>query len=294
MAEASRVVEAERAQFEQAAAKERQDLNHEWQAQRLLPKNNAPRAITPVDVDTCGLSSVQKLEGEDVNASKRRSAQHLMMRQWTLQQVTQKEAKRQVVIEEDKRMAEWEAHLAECRAESEKQASAAAAHRARRLRDEYAAMAAAKHSELEAEKRLTQAADAAEIERNLSDPLLCEARSIYTDGRVRSDHFRGFTEAQTRQIYKENARLEQLKQLQHQRQVDEDTQFAMHLDSLVTALDRAEFDKQRLQRAKLQAVKADLEKQRQHQAQLKLASKRNAFGEITDGGILHGFGKSCR
>lgn len=294
MAEASRVVEAERAQFERAAAQERQNLNREWEAQRLLPKNNAPRATTPVDVDTCGLSSVQKLDGEDTNASRRRSAQHLMMRQWTLQQAAHKEAKRQVIVEEDKRMAVWEAHLAQCRAESEKLASAAAAHRARQLRDEYAAMAAARQSELEAEKRLTQAADAAEIERNLSDPLLSEARSIYHDGRVRSDHFRGFNEAQTKQIYKENAHLEQLKRLQRQRQMDEDAQYATHLDSLVKALDRAEFDKQRLQHAKLQAVKVSLDEQRQHQAQLKLASKQNAFGEITAGGILHGFGKSCR
>lgn len=288
-------VEAQRLEAERAAKAKQAQIRDEWLAQSELPKNNAPQACEPVRVEACGLAAAQTLAGEGNNQTSRQQAQRVQLRLWAEEATRLKEADRQSAQEEEKRMAAWEKYVYERRAEVEDAARVTAAREAHRLGTEHLAAAAAQKAGLEVERRRKQAAEAAEIERNLADPLLTETTSVYDDGRVRKDHFKGFTPAQTRQIYRENAAVEARNREKRVEERDEEAKFARDLEDVAAALEEAEFHKATLERAKLEAVKADLDRQCSQQAANAQTAKTRAFGAVAhDHGLFAGFGQSCR
>lgn len=283
-------VDAQRQQADEIRRAEMRAIKEDWDAASRLPKNNA--AKRGGIQDSCRLL---RFAGEDESRALRISAQQRQMHKWTTDRVEARRARKISEEEEEKRMAAWEAHVLERRKLIEEKEKEVKAARARDLGQEHVATAAAKASERLAKKREKDVCDDLEIQRNLADPLLTEDTStIYEDGRVRKDHFKGFTKGQISQIYRENKDLEESHLAQQAEFKREEDAYAKQLEEMTFALDKAEFEKYRQQQNKLRAVNKDQETLRAEQARIKLLQKQGAFGAIADGGILHGFGQSCR
>ncbi|KAJ8603597.1 hypothetical protein CTAYLR_004851 [Chrysophaeum taylorii] len=287
------LIEKQRAEEERLKAREREKLASDWEQQRALPKNNAPTS-GPVDIERCGLAAVQKLDGEDVGRAKRVERQKNLMRSWGLEQMAEKEARRLEKDEEDRRMAAWDKYVLEQRKKIEEAHEDEIRVVYRELSKEHVATVAARRAQREREKREMEKANAAEIERNLQDPLLVEACVVAGDGRTRPDHFRGFTKGQTKLIYAENAKLEEEKACRKAHLKAEEEAFATALKAAQTAMHGVEYQKNQQRRAQLHEVKSDLERQRQLALTSKLAAKQASFGRISPGGVLDGFGQSTR
>lgn len=269
---------------------EMEKLRKEWEQELGKPKNNAPRS-DPVDVARCGLASCTLADHDEAEKKHRQTRQ---MRVWATEQMAEKAAQKDRAQEEEKRFAAWEQHVYERRLKLETQQKLATAEAARKLSEEHAASVAAKAMAREAKKRDLIKAEAAEIERNLADPMLAESKAVDADGRVRVDHFRGFTKGQTQLIYKENQQLEHHRQQLKQQAKDDERAFDRQVSDVESAMHAAEYHKALQHKAQLKDLQADLDSQRKLDAQKKNLSRANAFGTIHPDGIYHGFGRSHR
>ena len=163
----------------------------------------------------------------------------------------------------------------------------------RDLRDERQGAARERAMRLGDERGERADADAAELARNLADPMLCETQYAYDDGRVRTDHFRGLTKGQTKQIYRENERLEEYNADRKAELRAEDALDKAEQDHLVLVVNAYEHDKTEQTRAEMDQLRHDLERQRLEERDRRLESKAASFGHIKNG-VLTGFGKSYR
>ena len=70
---------------EEAALRERQEVNETLSRQALHPKNNALGKGDPLDLDHCGPSSLQCFYGEDREHNDRKKDQQRQLRNWCSQ-----------------------------------------------------------------------------------------------------------------------------------------------------------------------------------------------------------------
>ena len=289
-------VEMERLRLEEEERRERsaRALRREWDKQRLLPKNNAPLRGAPIDVEKCGLAATQTLS-DDISASvKVRKARQ--MRNWAAEATATKLIKEQKELEEERRFAEWEKKVYEERLKAESFEKVQIRQQKKDLMQEYSTASALKAQNTFEEKRRSREADALEIEKNLTDPMLCEELSSYDkEGRLRIDHFRGYSKGQTKAIYMENENLKKEKAQDRQNQKIYDDAFNEHLKEF-DAYQIAEEDHRATTRQNhLLAVKADHEAQRKLDNDKKIQTRKDSFGTIApQGGLMYGFGQSYR
>ena len=290
--EVSVEVERQRAKETERKKVQLKQLKEEWdRSLQMYPKNNAPKIGDPIHPEKCGMAAVQKIDVALVDKAR----QARQMRTWQIEAMTLKKAQIQKSQEEDHRFAEWEKQVLDERSKFEEREQQEKFAARKGLRDEYISQQAAKLMVQQQEKRQNDAANDAEIQRNLTDPMLCEDYSQNDDGRVRIDHFRGFTKNQTKAIYDDNERLKASKHDLQQQVAAYDAAFHKHLTELESAVVAAEHDRSETKKAHLAAVKLDHEKQRLLEHQRKIRSKKDAFGNIADsGGLMYGFGTSYR
>mgnify|MGYP003313927825 FL=1 len=292
-AKVSLIVEERRLADEEERLGELRRLKEDWDEHAALPKNNSVKIAAPIDMDTAGLASAQRLLGEDRDAGTRKSRQAAQMRSWTLEQMELKKRGQRVLDDEDARFAAWEKHVLAQRTKIEREQRIEAKAAEQDLRA-YRGVQAAERRGKEADQRANEAKmDADEIERNLADPVLTESRSLHGDGRVRTDHFRGFTKGQIKRVYKENEAVQKyradaaLARAANDAAYDDDV---ANIQMLVTA---ADYQVQEAKRHELMMLKEDLEKQRFVERQRKVDEREEAFGSIGEG-VLSGFGSSYR
>ena len=292
-AKVSLIVEERRLADEEERLGELRRLKEDWDEHAALPKNNSVKIAAPIDMDTAGLASAQRLLGEDRDAGKRKSRQAAQMRSWTLEQMELKKQGQRVLDDEDARFAAWEKHVLAQRTKLEREQRIEAKMAEQDLRA-YRGVQAAERRGKEADQRSNEAKmDADEIERNLADPVLTESQSLHGDGRVRTDHFRGFTKGQIKRVYKENEAIQKyrddaaLARAANDAAYDDDVR---NIQMLVTA---ADYQVQEAKRHELMMLKSDLEKQRFVERQRKVDEREEAFGSIGEG-VLSGFGSSYR
>lgn len=73
-------------------------------------KNDLPARVDDSD-QRCGISGMQRFEGEDAAFKKRLSLQKEQMKTWTLEQMYQKEARAQEELDEKKRYEEFQKNI---------------------------------------------------------------------------------------------------------------------------------------------------------------------------------------
>ena len=269
-----------------------------WDAQCKLPKNNVTKVMPTVDPEMCGLACAQKFDGEDRSKGSRIGLQQAQFRSWMGQQMAEKDARAADEKIEDLRYAEYLATVQEARGVLEGEDADArkmATHQMKADNLALAAEAEAKRGAIAAEAALL---NAKEIDMMNTNAMLCEDTSVQVSAlgaaRVRRDHFKGFSKAQTHSIYLENqAVLEEKHQLAEAKRLD-DANYAAQGDDLRKLVEEVEYANATSQRELAAQHKAYLMQQREEQAQMRAAEKNEGKGAIMEGGLMSGFGVSWR
>ena len=292
-AQVSLIVEERRLADEEQRLAELRHLKEDWDAHAELPKNNATKIAAAVDVENAGLASAQRLMGEDRESGRRKARQAAQMRSWTLEQM---ELKRQVqagVQEEDDRFAAWEKHVNQQRINIEREEADALKQSEADLRDYRGRQAAERRARERDSATSTAEANAAEVARNMKDPILTESQYLHDDGRIRVDHFRGYTHGQTKRVYKENENVQAYRAAMAEEKADQEAAYASEMRNIQMLVNAAEFQAADAKRHELMLLKKDLEEQRDTERQRAADSRRDAFGAVSEG-VLSGFGSSYR
>eukprot|EP00618_Florenciella_parvula_P032823 CAMPEP_0119506716 /NCGR_PEP_ID=MMETSP1344-20130328/26838_1 /TAXON_ID=236787 /ORGANISM="Florenciella parvula, Strain CCMP2471" /LENGTH=361 /DNA_ID=CAMNT_0007543281 /DNA_START=66 /DNA_END=1151 /DNA_ORIENTATION=+ len=189
--------------------KEAAALKETWSEQLAAPKNQVAKMADPVKPEDCGLSALQRFNGEDRSKFSRQRLQKEQVKSWTKQQMAERQAKATDEVEEMKRYAQYLVMIGDRRAQLEAEEGGDVKKRAMVLKEQNLVLAdevaALKAAETEAEKTARDA----EIEFSMNDPFLCEDTSVAlaADGRIRRDHFKGFSKDQTMRFYQENEHM---------------------------------------------------------------------------------------
>ena len=153
-----------------------------------------------------GPAGAQVFEGEDPTAEERTKLQNLNVRSWLAQQEAEKAARVDEEKDELLRYAAYERFVAAERADLEDEENEERSRVRYELRVKNEEDAERRRAVAEMRKREVAQIEAAEIDRRLSDPELCEntavARSALGAHRYRPDHFKGFAREQVAQLLK--------------------------------------------------------------------------------------------
>jgi hypothetical protein len=272
---------------------EMEALKGVWAEQKTRPKNEAPRMGDPVVPEECGISAIQRFNGEDMSVFDRARLQQNQMRSWTEQQMAEREAAADELKKEDVRYAAYLKMLADRREELEGDEEGQARTLRMANKAENQVLIAQKQSQLSAEAKEESEAKLADIEYNVNNPFLCEdtAQSYNVEGRVRRDMFKGFSKEQILQFYLENEQMVDAKK--RAAQEDKEADWKSHLNQINKMIDHADAE----QKADIKEVTAEHRRQLKQQAieqeARKLSSKSNRFGTV-DSGFFDGFGSSYR
>jgi hypothetical protein len=127
--------------------------------------------------------------------------------------------------------------------------------------------------------------------------VLCEDTSVMVSalgaGRVRRDHFKGFSKEQLHQVYRENAEVIAAKSSAKASDCEEDRLWAEQQDALRALVEEQELAHADIAAAAVEDHAATIASQRTEQAAMRASEKAAAFGAIS-GGLMDGFGHSWR
>ena len=117
--------------------------------------------------------------------------------------------------------------------------------------------------------------------------------SALGEQRIRGDHFKGFSKAQTQQVYLENAAVIMEKQMLADAEKEDDRMFVAQHEELRKLVEETEYTQKQEQRALLAEHSDFIKKQRAEQGQMRASEKAEAKGHIGPG-LMDGFGCSWR
>lgn len=281
----------------EARARDEDDVKETLQEQMRLPKNNALSKGDPLDPDTCGLSSVQKLAGEDAQKATRTRMQQEQIRQWCSDSIREK-----------RQMAEEESNEENCYsqyilAEDNMRVNLAEADEVKRLETyrsvqaenlELARLAQLrKQQERERDRELSEA----EVSRSKESHLLTEdtdfAKSTSSPHRYRPDHFKGFGKNELIGIYNENAKIIEEKKATEANQAQAENDWATYQNDVVRHLEQVEIDQQRYITEQHRLRTRELQEQRRELKEKQERMRKESFGAVGEG-FFNRFGTSCR
>eukprot|EP00568_Trieres_chinensis_P004069 CAMPEP_0183294386 /NCGR_PEP_ID=MMETSP0160_2-20130417/2748_1 /TAXON_ID=2839 ORGANISM="Odontella Sinensis, Strain Grunow 1884" /NCGR_SAMPLE_ID=MMETSP0160_2 /ASSEMBLY_ACC=CAM_ASM_000250 /LENGTH=336 /DNA_ID=CAMNT_0025455705 /DNA_START=123 /DNA_END=1130 /DNA_ORIENTATION=+ len=281
----------------EARTREQIDVRETILEQKKMPKNNAIAKGEPLDLEACGLSSVQSLAGEDAGHSQRKRAQQIQIQQWCAQQISEKCLQQEMDAKEQDIYNQYVVAEDEMRAEMD----CAEAHRQAELTKsiEIENLELARQAQLKAKEcaALNKKLNEIEVNQSQRSHFLSEdtnfAKSASSPHRYRPDHFKGFSKDQIQAIYNENDRVieEKGKNLALKRQEEEE--WSLYQGSVVQKLEEIEIERQKFicEQNRLQA--AEIEQQRKELKAKQARMQKERFGSIGEG-FFQGFGTSCR
>ena len=287
------LIEQREMEESQMKKREMEALKGMWADQKTLPKNEAPRMGDPVIPEECGISAIQRFNGEDMSQFDRQRLQRNQVRSWTEQQMAERTAAAEELKKEDVRYAAYLKMLADRREELEGDEEGQMRRLRMANRKENEVLIAQKQDQMAGEARAEAEAKLADIAYNKSDPFLCEdtSSSYNVEGRIRRDMFKGFSKEQILQFYVENEQMVDAKK--QSAQEDKDADWKAHLGYINKMIDHADAE----QKADIKEVTAEHRRQLKQQAveqeARKAASKNERFGTV-DNGFFDGFGSSYR
>ena len=212
------------------------DLNDPKRVRNTLP----PRVCD--DDPRCGTASMQKFEGEDLDAANRRKAQAQQQREWAEQQMDEKLMKKWNEKEANRQYEDRSEETAFRTYQIEQTISQQRQQIAVTTSEFNKALAEQKRKERLQEKMSQTKKNMEEIENMLNDDMLNEKESVSTlNSRQRPDNFKGLTPEQLEQIHKiQDAQREQLRE-KRLKEAEEERQWAQQEsmeNRMATALDR--------------------------------------------------------
>lgn len=304
-------------QEEIAAKEERQrqldDVKQTLMSQKMMPKNNAIKKGTPIDLETCTASSIQRFSGEDLGFHSRKLEQQKELQSWCsssiqnlkdrqLNEMNEKQEYADYVLKEDYMrtlMAREEEDqkkrlLIEIKDDNLRQARENKMKREQQLQREKE-QKSAEVSHAMNEPFLTE--DTEQVHKKISSSAVCSNGSIETSesgrGHFRPDHYKGFTKDQIQYLLSQNETILREKEMMNDQIRQEEENYAQYQSAMLEEMELAEYERQ-------QQVLRDNKNQAQiHNQQRKELKekqdymKRDRFGEIGEG-FFQKFGQSCR
>ena len=292
-----RILESNEAESRAAKMAEMNLLREDLLAKAKEPKNSCPRGGTPINPDDCSSSAGQCFAGEDQRRDVRIRQQQAQMRQWTTQQVAEKQARTAETAEEGMRFHQYLSAVDQMRAEMEEAEAARVKAEKRMVRAMNEARAAEVADTKSKDKALDDQLNEMELKHVMESPFINEETdfgiSAQADYRVRPDHFKGYSKDQVKYIFQQNELLVEDHKKAKQDERDVEAAWGRH-NSAVTYMMEQNEQAQKAQRDYVYKLQAeDIAKQRLVQAEKKAQSQKDRFGSI-DGGFFKGFGTSCR
>lgn len=231
-----------------------------------------------------GPSSLQRFEGEDLEAANRRRAQQQQIKEWTQQQIDEKLAKKWMEAESNRT---FEDRLEETNFRTYQVEQNIASQRRQRdvSQAEFnKALAEQKRREALRDKNVRTKQNIEEIYNMLDSDFLNEREGTVTaqGEMIKSERFRGFTEEQRKRILLEQERQREELHLRKLQELEDERQFAQQEQMqlrMANALDR---QRNRERREDLQRLNADRQTQAAEATERKKGLDKvyeNAVGE---------------
>lgn len=292
-----RILESNEAESRAAKMAEMNALREDLLAQAQEPKNTCEKMGTPINPDDCSFAAGQRFAGEDQSKDVRIRQQQAQMRQWTRQQVAEKQARSAEVVEEGMRFHQYLSAVDQMRAEMEEAEAARVKAEKRMVRAMNEARANEVAETKAKDKALEDELNEMELKHVMEDPFINEetdfGKSAQSDYRVRPDHFKGYSSDQVKYIFQENDVVVAEHKKAKQEEKDVDAAWGRHQDAVSYMMEQ-NYQAQKAQRDYMNKLQAeDIAKQRLVQAEKKAQAEKDRFGSV-DGGFFKGFGSSCR
>ena len=292
-----RILENNEAESRAAKMAEMNALREDLLAQAQRPKNTCEKMGTPIEPEECSTAAGQYFAGEDQAKGERIRQQQAQMRQWTHQQIAEKQARSAEIKEDSVRYHQYLTAVDQMRAEMEDAEKARVKSEKMMVRAMNEARASEVADTKAADKELNDKLNEMELKHVMESPFINEetdfGKSAVSDYRVRPDHFKGYSKDQVRYIFKENEVVLDAHKKAKQEAVDVEKAWGKHQAAVTYMMEQNE-QSQKVQRDYVNKLQAeDIARQRLVQAEKKVQAEKDRFGSI-DGGFFKGFGNSCR
>jgi len=251
----------------------------------------------PIDPENCGTGAAQYFSGEDKLREERIRIQQAQMRQWTSQQIAEKNARSTEIKEESLRYDQYLNAVDQMRGTIEDETAQEVSKRRMMVRQENENAAKWKSEERQRLSQLNDQLNDMEADSMRKSAFLNEdteyGKSALADYRVRPDNFKGYNKEQIAYIFKGNQKVQMDQMEQKQKEIEEDMAWAAHQENVSRVMEASEQqDKEhrdymnKLQTEDIQRQRAELKAKQQKM-------KEDKFGAIGEG-FFQGFGTSCR
>mmetsp|Transcript_46377 Transcript_46377/g.140470 ORF Transcript_46377/g.140470 Transcript_46377/m.140470 type:complete len:286 (-) Transcript_46377:33-890(-) len=281
----------------EARARDMDDVKATLHEQMCLPKNNALAKGDPLDPDTCGLASVQKLAGEDAQKTERTKKQQEQIRKWCSNSLREKRQMEEEEAGEESRFSQYilaeddmRVELAEADANDQLETN-------RLVQAENLELARQARLRKDQEKKRDRELSEAEVHKSKESHLLTEdtdfAKSASSSHRYRPDHFKGFGKDEINGIHDKNKEIIKAKIAKNSFDSQEESDWASYQSDVVRQLEQVAINQQRFTAEQNKLRMLELEEQRQELKEKQESMKREKFGAIEEG-FFNRFGASCR
>ena len=265
--------------------------------QTHLPKNNALGKDGPLDLNSCGPSSLQCFSGEDHEYQTRKKAQQEQVKSWCAEKMV---AKKKAVDAERRDEEEYHNCVLEqdtIRSELEAQA--------KRRRDEQARQCQIENMEYANQARQRQKNEMeADIEPQgrqthslQTCPLVTEdtklSRNVNAEHLYRRDHFEGFSKEQVAQLYRENETVAEERRSIYAREAESEADWARHQEEMLSKMREVEEARHQMQNEERRIHLDILARQKEELDKRKAEMKTERLPEIGTA-FFSRFGKSSR
>lgn len=290
---------------EDALAKRREllTLRNDWdqqavEARHARARDAAIRAIG-IDPDSCAPGAAQKFEGEDAARLERVRLQALQMKQWSIQKMAEEALRnaheREALAAYMSQLFEIERLMEELHQGNERERAAAAAG----ISQFNQRLLAQQRQDESDRRRREQEENAREIQLTLQsnlvseNPLQASLPGVPYEQRVRVDHWKGFSEQQTKYYLRRNDEILDEKARRTQQEREQAEADARTQRELQRTLAQEEYLAQQRRTQMELDVRATRERQAQQAADREKANAERARGKI-EPGFFQNFGRSYR
>lgn len=244
----------------------------------------------------CGVSSLQKFAGEDLQIKQRQRQQQAELMAGIDAQRAANAAKQAQEAAEERAYADHLRRTDEMRARAEWQGMRDKKQQEVQLANEHKMQSRMKRNQEKASKANQDALDQLEIKMALTDKAMLEDRSVFETsalgpGRMRNDHFKGFSAAQRAATYAENARQQEANAARKAAERASTLGYADHMAQVNRAADEQAFHRSVAARQQEQALAHQLKSQARALKARQAADTKRIMGATVGEGFFSSFGK---
>lgn len=284
-----------------AKRKELLTLRNDWHLQQTQQEHARERELEfrklPVNVEGCGVGAAQTFQGEDPLRHERTRLQAMQLREWTEQQLSEKQQRKEQEKEENIQLGTYVADIERLQDQYHQANERERAHVAVELQQYNQHLQEKKQEDARKQSQVEQALNAHDIAHHISSHLVSEnpiqAHLNGTDHRVRVDHWKGLSVEQTRHVLSANEQIKADKERQQQAAKQQEQEEARRQGQLNRILAQHEHETQ-LKKAQQQLdLRQTLDQQTRDALTREQKNAQQARGAV-DASFFQAFGKSYR